>query len=266
MVSGGVPLRDAFSGPQIPVPFAMGTTRDFRDPYYHSWSAGVQRDLGHRLLADVSYVGTRGRNLVVTLDPNQGPAGGPPLRNPAFGPAQFAASVGRSQYDAILARVERRLQRGLAFLASYTWSRSRDHSSSLFGSRASNYAPQNSFDLEAEWAPSDFDTPHRFVVGYVWELPFGDGRTVPEQCRGRSCGPGGMGGLRHREPPERAALHRLLRADRELQRQRQRSRRDRTRPAERRRQPGRRRTRRLERWFDVTAFAPAVGHVRRRRA
>ena len=176
MVSGGVPLRDAFSGPQIPVPFAMGIDRNFRDPYYHSFSAGLQQDLGHQLLVDAAYVGTRGRNLVVTLDPNQGPAGGPAVRNPAFGPAQFAASAGRSQYDAVLLRVERRLQRGLAFLASYTWSRSRDNSSSLFGSRASNYAPQNSFDLDAEWGPSDFDTPHRFVFSYVWELPFGAGR------------------------------------------------------------------------------------------
>jgi hypothetical protein len=176
MVAGGVPLRDAFSGPQIPVPFAMGIDRNFRDPYYHSFSAGLQQYLGHQLLLDAAYVATRGRNLVVTLDPNQGPAGGPPVRNPAFGPAQFAASAGRSQYDAVLLRVERRLQRGLAFLASYTWSRSRDDSSSLFGSRASNYAPQNSFDLDAEWGPSDFDTPHRFVFSYVWELPFGAGR------------------------------------------------------------------------------------------
>jgi hypothetical protein len=176
MVAGGVPLRDAFSGPQMPVPFAMGTEGNFRDPYYHSWSAGLQRDLGDRLLLDVAYVGSRGRNLVVSLDPNQGPAGGPALRNPAFGPAQFAASVGRSQYDALLARVERRLDRGLTFLAAYTWSRSRDDSSSLFGSRASNYAPQNSSDLGAEWGPSDFDTPHRLVFSYAWELPFGTGR------------------------------------------------------------------------------------------
>ena len=176
LVAGGVPLRDAFSVPQIAVPFAMGIDRNFRDPYYHSFSAGVQRDLGHRLLVDAAYVGSRGRNLVVTLDPNQGPAGGPAVRNPAFGPAQFAASAGRSQYDSVLLRVERRLQRGLALLASYTWSRSRDNSSSLFGSRASNYAPQNSHDLDAEWGPSDFDTPHRFVFSYVWELPFGAGR------------------------------------------------------------------------------------------
>ncbi len=176
MVAGGVPLRDAFSGPQSRVPFAMGIDRHFRDPYYHSWSVGLERDLGHRLTVDVAYVGTRGRNLVVTLDPNQGPAGGPALRNPAFGPAQFTSSVGRSQYDAVLARLERRLDHGLTFMAAYTWSRSRDQSSSLWGSRASNYAPQNSFDLDAEWGPSDFDTPHRFVFSFVWELPFGAGR------------------------------------------------------------------------------------------
>jgi hypothetical protein len=176
MVTGGVPLRNAFSGTQTLLPTAMGVDRGFRDPYYHSWSVGVQRELGYQLLAEVAYVGSRGRNLVVTLDPNQGPAGGPPLRNAAFGPAQFTASVGRSQYDSIQTRVERRLLDGLTFLAAYTWSRSRDNSSSLFGSHAGNYAPQNSFDLDAEWGPSDVDTPHRFVVSYLWELPFGAGR------------------------------------------------------------------------------------------
>ncbi len=176
VATGGVPLRNAFSGPQTPAPFAMGIDRNFRDPYYHSWSVGLERDLGHQLIAEVAYVGSRGRNLVVTLDPNQGPAGGPALRNPAFGPAQFTASVGRSQYDSLVAQVERRFSGGLSFLAAYTWSRSRDNSSSLFGSRAGNYAPQDSFDLDAEWGPSDVDTPHRFVLSYVWELPFGAGR------------------------------------------------------------------------------------------
>ena len=163
-------------GSKIPVPFAMGIERGFRDPYYHSWSVGVQREIARNVLVDLTYAGSIGRNLVVTIDPNQGPAGGPALRNPAFGPAQFTTSRGRSRYESVQVRIERRMADGLSLLAAYTWSRSRDNGSSLFGSRASNYAPQNSFDLNAEWGPSDFDTPHRFVLSGVWDLPFGTGR------------------------------------------------------------------------------------------
>jgi hypothetical protein len=176
MFMGLLQLRDAFAGYKIPVPFAMGIEQGFRDPYYHSWSLGIQREIATNLLVDLTYAGSVGRNLVVTIDPNQGPAGGPAVRNPAFGPAQFTTSRGRSDYDSVQVRVERRVSSGLSLLAAYTWSRSRDNSSSLFGSRASNYAPQNSFDLNAEWGPSDFDTPHRFVLSGVWELPFGRGR------------------------------------------------------------------------------------------
>jgi hypothetical protein len=176
MYMGLLQLRDAFSGYKIPVPFAMGIERNFRDPYYHSWSLGVQREIAANLLVDVTYAGSAGRNLVVTLDPNQGPAGGPAVKNPAFGPAQFTTSRGRSSYSSLQVRVERRMADGLSLLAAYTWSRSRDNASALFGSRASNYAPQNSSDLGAEWGPSDFDTPHRFVLSGVWTLPFGTGR------------------------------------------------------------------------------------------
>ncbi len=36
--------------------------------------------------------------------------------------------------------------------------------------------PQNSFDLDAEGGPSEFDSPHRWVLSYIWELPFGRGK------------------------------------------------------------------------------------------
>ncbi len=176
LAAGLLQLRDAFTGYKMPVPFAMGIERGFRDPYYHSWSLGVQREIAANLLVDLTYAGSAGRNLVVTLDPNQGPAGGPALRNPAFGPAQFTTSRGRSDYDSVQARIERRMADGLSLLVAYTWSRSRDNASSLFGSKAGNYAPQNSYDLNAEWGPSDFDTPHRLVISGVWDLPFGAGR------------------------------------------------------------------------------------------
>ncbi len=176
LYGGLLQLKDAFTGYKMAVPFAMGIERTFRDPYYHVWSVGVQREIVSRLLVDLTYSGSSGRSLVMTIDPNQGPAGGPPLLNPAFGPAQFTTSRGRSTFHSLQARVERRVGNGLSFLAAYTWSRSRDMSSSLFGSKAGNYAPQNSHDLEAEWGPSDVDTPHRFVISGVWELPFGTGR------------------------------------------------------------------------------------------
>jgi len=169
-------LRDAFSGAAEPVTLVNGLDTGYHDGYYHQFSAGVQQELRPNLLLETSYVGARGRDLPLFLDPNQGPPGGPPVRYPAFGPATIAYSVGRSDYDSLQVRLERRFVRGLSILSAYTWSRSRDNGSALFGSHASNGVPQNSFDVDAEWGPSDFDSPHRYVLSYIWELPVGNGK------------------------------------------------------------------------------------------
>ena len=91
-----------------PVGFVAGIDPDYRDGYYHQFSVGVQHEPAPHLLVDVGYVGSRGRNLQAGLDPNQGPPGGPPVRNPAFGPALLITSRGSSAYDSLQIRVERR--------------------------------------------------------------------------------------------------------------------------------------------------------------
>ena len=57
-------------------------------------------------------------------------------------------------------------------------SRSRDDASAWAGSDAGGGGgfPQNSSDPETDRGPSDFDTPHRYVLSWVWELPFGPGK------------------------------------------------------------------------------------------
>ena len=177
LVPNPASLTDAFSGAALPANFVAGIDPDYRDGYYHQFSVGVQHEPAPHLLVDVGYVGSRGRNLQAGLDPNQGPPGGPPVRNPAFGPALLITSRGWSSYDSLQIRVERRFANGLSFLSAYTWSRSRDNGSAwLSFAGALPSSPQNSFDLDAEFGPSEFDSPHRWVLSYIWELPFGRGK------------------------------------------------------------------------------------------
>jgi hypothetical protein len=171
-------LRDAFSGDTLPVGFVAGIEPAYRDAYYHHFSFGGQQELAPHLLVDVSYVGSRGRNLQAVLDPNQGPPGGPPLRNAAFGPALQVTSRGSSSYDSLQIRVERRFADGLSLLSAYTWSRSRDNGSYwLSFSSAVPSIAQDSRDLDAEHGPSEFDSPHRWALSYIWELPFGGNKS-----------------------------------------------------------------------------------------
>jgi hypothetical protein len=61
-------------------------------------------------------------------------------------------------------------------LASYTWSKSIDDASNFFTSAGDPNFPQNSYDLRAERALSNFDVRHRLNVSYSYDLPFGRGR------------------------------------------------------------------------------------------
>ena len=122
LVLGPPSLTDAFSGANIPISFAAGVAEEYRDGYFHQFSAGLQHELAPHLLLDVSYVGSRGRNLQLALDLNQGPPGGPPVRNPAFGPALIITSRGESSYDSLQIRVERRFRGGFSLLSAYTGS------------------------------------------------------------------------------------------------------------------------------------------------
>ena len=178
VVSDPASLTDAFSEDILQAGFAARIDRDYRDGHYHQFSAGVQHQPARHLLIDAAYVGSRGRNLQTSLDANQGPPGGPAVRNPAFGSLLLVTSRGSSSYDSMQIRVERRFIDGLSFLSAYTWSRSRDNGSAwLSFATAFPSSPQNSFDLDAEYGPSEFDSPHRWVLSYIWELPFGRGKS-----------------------------------------------------------------------------------------
>ena len=177
VVSDPASLTDAFSGDILEAGFVASIDRHYRDGHYHQFSAGVQHEPARHLLIDVGYVGSRGRNLQTSLDPNQGPPGGPPVRNPAFGSVLLVTSRGSSSYDSMQIRVERRFVEGVSFLSAYTWSQSRDNGSAwLSFASAFPSSPQNSFDLDAEFGPSEFDSPHRWVLSYIWELPVGRGK------------------------------------------------------------------------------------------
>jgi hypothetical protein len=68
-------------------------------------------------------------------------------------------------------RSERRVSHGLAFLAAYTWSKSIDDISSIFGGSVGSGLPQNSQDLNGDRGPSDFNATNRLSFSSVYDLP-----------------------------------------------------------------------------------------------
>jgi Carboxypeptidase regulatory-like domain/TonB dependent receptor/TonB-dependent Receptor Plug Domain len=91
-------------------------------------------------------------------------------------PQLFNSHQGASKYHSFHARLQKRFSGGLAANMSYTWSKAMD-----LGASATNTGtvPGNTsaiddiFDMQGQYAVSNYDVPHRFVAGFTYELPFG---------------------------------------------------------------------------------------------
>jgi Carboxypeptidase regulatory-like domain/TonB-dependent Receptor Plug Domain len=67
----GLPNFSAIStGPLDPISSQTLMAPDLVNPYYQRWSAGIQRELPHGIVLDISYVGSKGTKLYVTEDAN----------------------------------------------------------------------------------------------------------------------------------------------------------------------------------------------------
>lgn len=104
------------------------------------------------------------------------------LANPnncIYGSIGEIASIANSSYNALEASLRKRFGHGLSFLASYTYSHAIDDVSSfnITGSASQpvageNDLAQNPYNLAAERGRSMFDSRHRLVLSYEWNLPF----------------------------------------------------------------------------------------------
>jgi hypothetical protein len=178
-------------------------------PSIDQWNAGIERQLPGSIVGIVEYVGTKGTHLSILNDLNQtyfdsigrvcfataagaaspncpslGAAGTGLVRYMAYqnlGPIEFRQNVGNSTYHGLEASMQKRFSHGLSFTAAYTWSHSIDQAMEhLYGGSSGSFL-QNGHDFTQQRGPSDFDIRHRFVFSYVYDLPFGKGRTWAQE-------------------------------------------------------------------------------------
>ncbi len=143
----------------------------FRNGYMQQWNADLQYEVLPNWMVDAAYVGSKGTHLSDVLDLNQPDplTGLPPY--PQFSSILFVESNANSSYNSLQLRSEKRTQHGLELLLSYTYSKSFDDISSVFGGSVGSGLAQNSRDLAADRGPSDFNAEHRFSGSFVYDLP-----------------------------------------------------------------------------------------------
>ncbi|HKP73434.1 MAG TPA: TonB-dependent receptor, partial [Pyrinomonadaceae bacterium] len=158
---------------------AFAYQRNLRTPYMQHWSAGIQQQLGRSRVLEIGYAGSKGTKLLTARDINQPrPSALPFILRPVpqFDDINLIESRANSVYHSLQVRFQQRLTRGLSLLSSYTYAKSLDDASNFFTSAGDPNFPQDSLNLRAERARSNFDVRHRLSVSYSYELPFGAGR------------------------------------------------------------------------------------------
>src|SRR5207248_10587988 len=99
--------------------------------------------------------------------------------------ARYSGNIGFAIYNSFQMTVSRRLRKGLYFQAAYTFSKTIDNVSGSLSTDELNAtrAGQNGANIyndqsnvQQNKARGDFDRPHRLVISYTYELPFGKGK------------------------------------------------------------------------------------------
>jgi len=159
------------TGQQTGVVQANMISPKFRDGYMQQWNADLQYEVLPNWMVDTAYVGSKGTHLSNVLDLNQPDPATGLAPYPQFSSILFVESSANSNYNSLQLRSEKRTQMGLALLLSYTYSKSFDDISSVFGGSVGSGLPQNSKNIAADRGPSDFNAVHRFSGSFVYDLP-----------------------------------------------------------------------------------------------
>jgi Carboxypeptidase regulatory-like domain/TonB dependent receptor/TonB-dependent Receptor Plug Domain len=165
---------------------------DEKQPYMEQWHANIDRDLGHHMVAEIGYLGSKGHNLPFYGDPNTTPSQvgadgvkrlvpGATLRYPSWGRIRTRINEARSIYHGMTASWNKRYSNNWQAQASYTYGNAHDTWSGgqIGGSDFDNGAGSATdwWDPEAEYGPSSYDIRHTFVLNGVYVLPFGQSRS-----------------------------------------------------------------------------------------
>jgi len=153
--------------------------RGFKNPYVQSWNLNVQRAITSSFGVTVGYVGSKGTHLRLSENLNQRINGGArpfpsvslsSLIKPGVTLNNITEvnSGTNSSYNALWATANKHFSTGLQFNASYTYSHSIDYNSLS----SQGIVVQDSTNIRGDRGSSDFDARHRFVINWIYELPF----------------------------------------------------------------------------------------------
>lgn len=183
-------------------------------PRIQEWELGVQQQLGKQWLVELDYVGNHGTRLydpnyeninqvapqylslgsLLTVSASSTQAAAAGIKVPYTGFSGTVAQALRpypqygtltslagkpayNSYDSFQAVVRKQYSYGLTFNANFTWSKNLGISSPAAYAAAPDNVLQNSANPAAENSYLPIDIPYALVMHYIYELPFGAGKS-----------------------------------------------------------------------------------------
>ena len=163
---------------------------DWKPPVTQQYNLGIQYELNQSTSVQVGFVGTKTSRIETTNQINQAqlasaqnPVNGLVVntvanaaqRVPILGIAPSgldqAQWTGISNYNSLQANIQKRLSHGVQFGLAYTYGKTLTDVTGVGTFPLGGGAYNNQLNPMNGYGPADFDTRHRFVANYLWDLP-----------------------------------------------------------------------------------------------
>jgi hypothetical protein len=177
--------------------FFVNISTNIKPPTIQQYSLETQVALAHNFALEIGYQGARGTKLMEERSFNQAllasvsnPVNGAidntfsnvTQRTPVPGISPFMFEVGSggaSWYNALAVSLNKRISKGLQFLASYTWSSSLGTSQNFAtGTQLGGVAFGDQNNPRARYGWDQFVRPQRFILSWVYQFPAFDHRPL----------------------------------------------------------------------------------------
>jgi hypothetical protein len=182
-VSIGYPLNVFTTQPVSSLQF-RSVAHNFRNPMVQKWNLAVQQQFAGNLALELGYQGNHSSHQLLQPDPNACPNFGTTNTSitcntirptPFIGGISGTATFGFGNYDALTAKLEKRMSNGLQFITAYTYGHALANTGTTLSGSDGLYAkdPRN---YSSSYANASWDIRHNFTTGFNYALPFGRGK------------------------------------------------------------------------------------------
>jgi hypothetical protein len=164
----------------------------WKNPYSIQYNLGIEKQLWGGSVLSLNYVGSASHRMDVGGYYNTGTPCGVGCNYASFAARQTAGVTGQpfpyapaekswdhaganASYNALQVAYNRSYHSGIAYLVSYTWSKTLDEGGDgFFGVEGG--VPEDPYNPKSSRGPASFNIPHMLASNFVYDLPFGTGK------------------------------------------------------------------------------------------